>query len=349
MSKHDQFVTGIPSSWVGPIRISGNAIDEEIKVPLATYETPLWPSVGRGARISRLVEGGIRATVVDERMTRSSLFIARDAAHAYEAMASIREREAELHEVVTAQSRFAKLIEIHEEIVGNLLFIRFAFTTGDASGHNMVTQAADSLMNLILSWNLGLEYGSVSGNFCSDKKATSVNGILGRGKRVVAEILIPHDVVESKLRSTAQQITDIVVRKNLVGSTIAGAVRSANAHFANMLLAFYLATGQDAANIVEGSQGIVYAENREEGLYFSCTLPHLIVGTVGNGKDLDQVEDALQKLGCREEREPGANARRLAAMIAATVLCGELSLLAAQTNPGELMRSHVALERGERN
>ncbi|MDJ1371665.1 hydroxymethylglutaryl-CoA reductase [Gulosibacter molinativorax] len=349
MSKHEQFVTGIPSSWVGPIRISGNAIDEEIKVPLATYETPLWPSVGRGARVSRLVEGGIRATVVDERMTRSSLFIARDAAHAYEAMSRIREREAELHEVVTAQSRFARLIEIHEEIVGNLLFIRFAFTTGDASGHNMVTQAADSLMNLILSWDLGLEYGSVSGNFCSDKKATSVNGILGRGKRVVAEILIPHDIVESKLRSTAQQITDIVVRKNLVGSTIAGAVRSANAHFANMLLAFYLATGQDAANIVEGSQGIVYAENREEGLYFSCTLPHLIVGTVGNGKDLEQVEDALQKLGCREPREPGANARRLAAMIAATVLCGELSLLAAQTNPGELMRSHVALERGERN
>lgn len=349
MSKHDEFVTGIPSSWVGPIRISGNAIDEEIKVPLATYETPLWPSVGRGARISRLVEGGIRATVMDERMTRSSLFIARDAAHAYEAMASIRARESELHEVVAAQSRFAKLIEMHEEIVGNLLFIRFAFTTGDASGHNMVTQAADSLMNLILSWDLELEYGSVSGNFCSDKKATAVNGILGRGKRVVAEILIPHDIVESKLRSTAEQITDIVVRKNLVGSTIAGALRSANAHFANMLLAFYLATGQDAANIVEGSQGVVYAENREEGLYFSCSLPHLIVGTVGNGKHLDHVNETLEKLGCRDEREPGANARRLAAMIAATVLCGELSLLAAQTNPGELMRSHVALERGERN
>ena len=130
-----------------------------------------------------------------------------------------------------------------------------------------------------------------------------------------------------------------------VGSTIAGAIRSANAHYANMLLAFYLATGQDAANIVEGSQGITFAEEREEGLYFSCTLPHLIVGTVGNGKHLPHVEHNLQQLGCREERETGDNARRLAGLMAATVLCGELSLLAAQTNPGELMAAHLRLER----
>lgn len=112
-----------------------------------------------------------------------------------------------------------------------------------------------------------------------------------------------------------------------------------------MLLAFYLATGQDAANIVEGSQGITYAEARGEDLYFSCTLPNLIVGTVGNGKDLPVVEDAMERLGCREDREPGANARRLAALIAASVLCGELSLMAAQTNPGELMAAHLRLER----
>ena len=142
-------------------------------------------------------------------------------------------------------------------------------------------------------------------------------------------------------------MAELVIRKNLVGSTVAGALRSANAHYANMLLAFYLATGQDAANIVEGSQGITYAENRAEGLYFSTTLPHLIVGTVGNGKDLPHVDEALERLGCRDDREPGANSRRLAALMAATVLCGELSLLAAQTNPGELMATHIEMERRE--
>ncbi|WP_449277247.1 hydroxymethylglutaryl-CoA reductase [Leucobacter sp. GX24907] len=352
MNQSETFSTAVPTRWVGPLRISGEAVSSgaqhtEISVPLATYETPLWPSVGRGASISREIRGGIRTVVVDERMTRSTLFVAGSAIAAEAGARIIRERTAELQAVVEAGSRHARLIEIHTEITGNLLFTRFAFRTGDASGHNMVTNAADALMERILSWGLGLGYGSISGNFCSDKKATAVNGILGRGRNVVADILLPHEVVHRRLRTTAQRMAEIVVRKNLVGSTIAGALRSANAHYANMLLAFYLATGQDAANIVEGSQGITYAEDREEGLYFSCTLPHLIVGTVGNGKHLATADSALEQLGCREEREPGANARRLAALMAATVLCGELSLLAAQTNPGELMATHLLMERNK--
>lgn len=338
-------VTAIPTSWVGPLRVSGEHVEGELDVPLATYETPLWPSVGRGARISRQVEGGIRTVVTGERMTRSTLFTAASAADAQRGAAALVARRAELEQVVREGSRFAQLVDVHTEIVGNLLFVRFALHTGDASGHNMVTHAADALMERVLSWGLPLEYGSISGNYCSDKKATSVNGILGRGRSVVADIVIPHDLVESGLRSTARRIDDLNTRKNLIGSNIAGAVRSANAHYANMLLGFYLATGQDAANIVEGSQGLTTTEVRDEGLYFSCTLPHLIVGTVGNGKHLPHVEYALERLGCREQRAPGENARRLAELIAATVLCGELSLLAAQTNPGELMAAHYRFER----
>ncbi|OWP22992.1 hydroxymethylglutaryl-CoA reductase [Microbacterium sp. AISO3] len=337
--------TPIPLRWVGPLRLTGD-VEAEQEVPLATYESPLWPSVGRGARISRLVDDGIRVTVVDERMTRSSLFVADTAAAAVAASRAIIARFDELAAAVSERSRHAKLIDLDTEVVGNLLYLRFALTTGDASGHNMVTFAAETLMERVLSWHPELSYGSISGNYCTDKKATAVNGILGRGRNVIAEILIPADLVEKQLRSSAQRIVDLNVQKNLVGSTIAGALRSANAHYANMLLAFYLATGQDAANIVEGSQGFTWAEVRGEGdLYFSCTLPHLIVGTVGNGKDLPAVDDALARLGCRDERPSGENARRLAGLIAATVLCGELSLLAAQTNPGELMQSHLLLER----
>lgn len=338
--------TPMPTKWVGPIRLSGNAIQGEHEVPLATYESPLWPSVGRGARISRMVETGITATVVDERMSRSVLLRAPSAAAAHVFVGTILTRQDELAAAVAGQSRFARLVEVHPEIVGDLLFVRFAFTTGDASGHNMVTQAADTLLRLMLSWDVSMTYLSVSGNYCSDKKATAVNGILGRGRSVVAEIVIPGDVVSSKLRSSTDRIVELNTAKNLVGSTIAGALRSANAHYANMLLGFYLATGQDAANIVEGSQGITLAEARGDDLYFSCTLPHLIVGAVGNGKDVPAVVSALERLDVVDRtREPGENARRLAALCAATVLCGELSLLAAQTNPGELMAAHVAMER----
>lgn len=339
--------TPVPTQWVGPMLISGNTINESISVPLATYETPLWASCKRGAKVSQQLEQGIMVNVLDACMTRSVIFDCQFSAQAHQLATQIMANKTALQNVVTQTSRFAQLTDIHHEIVGNLLFLRFSFTTGDASGHNMATKAADALITYLLSAYPTMRYGSISGNYCIDKKASAINGILGRGKRVTAEMLIPDNICQRFLRTDADKISELNLRKNHIGSNLAGSIRSANAHFANMLLAFYLATGQDAANIIEGSQGIVHCENRNGDLYFSCSLPNLIVGTVGNGKGqgLGIVEQHLQQLGCREARDTGENARRLAALCAAVVLCGELSLLAAQTNPGELMRAHLALER----
>ncbi|WP_030437909.1 hydroxymethylglutaryl-CoA reductase [Actinoplanes subtropicus] len=335
----------VPMKWVGPLRISGNVANGETQVPLATYESPLWPSVARGAKLSMMTDRGIVATLIDERMTRSVYAKAEDAQTAHAAALEIDARLDELRAIVRTCGRFVELIGFRHEITANLLFLRFEFTTGDASGHNMATLAADALLSHILKTIPGITYGSISANYCTDKKATAINGILGRGKNVVTELLVPGDIVRSRLRTSATAIAELNVHKNLIGTLLAGGIRSANAHYANMLLGFYLATGQDAANIVEGSQGVTVAEDRDGDLYFSCTLPNLIVGTVGSGKGLDFVEENLARMGCRQPREPGENARRLAAIAAATVLCGELSLLAAQTNPGELMRTHVRLER----
>jgi len=344
MKSHKISQAPIPMRNVGPIKITGPVLDEKISVPLATYETPLWPSVGRGARVSALTDG-IKTTVIDERMSRSILLEADDATEAMLALNSIKSRMNDINEVVAQSSRFAKLIDMNSQIVANLIYLRLEFTTGDASGHNMVTNAADKIIPWILTEYPQLRYSSISGNYCSDKKATAVNGILGRGKYVVTEILIPRDICERRLKTTPEKMVDLNIKKNLIGTMVAGGLRSANAHYANMLLAFYLATGQDAANIIEGSQGIVHAEVRGDNLYFSCTLPNLIMGSVGNGKGIDFVEENLAALGCKENRKPGENAKRLAAICAATVLCGELSLLAAQTNPGELMEAHLKLER----
>jgi len=344
MKKHKILEAPIPMRWVGPLKISGNTLNEKIAIPMATYETPLWHSVGRGARVSTLTDG-IFTTIIDERMSRSILLEAENAQMALQALTSIKTRYDDINAVVSQSSRFAKLIDINAQIVGNLLYLRLEFTTGDASGHNMVTNAADQLFPWLLAQYPYLRYSSISANYCSDKKATAVNGILGRGKNVVSEIVISRDLCARKLNTTPEKMVDLNIKKNLIGTMIAGGLRSANAHYANMLLGFYLATGQDAANIIEGSQGVVHAEVRGDDLYFSCTIPNLIVGTVGNGKGLDFVEENLHRLGCKENRVPGANARRLAAICAATVLCGELSLLAAQTNPGELMQAHIDLER----
>lgn len=334
----------VPMRTIGPMLLAGPVVNEAVMVPLATYEIPLWATTNRGAKVSRL-SGGIVAAIIDERMTRSILLEAASVIDILAVAQALPGRLAELQLVVAARSRYAKLIAIHPQLVGCLLYIRFEFTTGDAAGHNMVTQASDDLMQWILQQYPVLRHISVSGNICVDKKVSAINGLFGRGKHVIAEMLIPRDVCRQVLKTEPALMTELNIKKNLIGSIASGGLRTANAHFANMLLGFYLATGQDAANIVEGSQGMVHTELRGEDLYFSVSVPNLIVGTVGNGKELPFVQANLAAMGCTEPRAPGENSRRLAVIAAGAVLCGELSLMAAQTNPGELMRSHVAMER----
>lgn len=340
-------IATVPMRVVGPVRIISAEINEEVSIPLATFESPLWPSTHRGARVCTQA-GGVTATIIDERMSRSVLVEADSAAEVHQVYLDIQRHKDTLQAKISETSRFAKLIDMHAQVVGSLLYLRFELLTGDAAGHNMVTLASERMLDWILEQYPVLRYVSISGNYCSDKKVSAVNGILGRGKNVVAEVTISRQYCRRFLKTTPEKITELNIKKNLLGSIISGGLRTANAHFANMLLGFYLATGQDAANIVEGSQGVVHAEVRGDDLYFSVTLPNIIIGAVGNGKTFDFVKENMKLLGCDERREPGQNARRLAVIAAVTVLCGELSLLAAQTNRGELMRSHLQLERKHR-
>lgn len=331
---------------IGPIKIVGEGFDAPVTVPLATYESPLWPSTNRGARISA-VTAGIQTTLIDERMTRSIVLSASSTAYLAKLKSELEADDSALKKAAQSSSRFAKLINFHIHIIGNLFYLRLELTTGDASGHNMATLAADNVINFLLEAYPNLEYGSISGNFCTDKKVSAVNSLLGRGKYVVAEILIDRKICARYLKTTPEKMVKLNIEKNLIGSIAAGSLHSANSHYANILLALYLATGQDAANIVEGSQGITHTEVRDDQLYFSVTLPNIIVGTVGNGKDIDFVKDNLALMGCNDDNAPAVNARRLAMITAATVLCGELSCLAAQTNPGELIGSHLRIERNK--
>ncbi|MBQ7251550.1 MAG: hydroxymethylglutaryl-CoA reductase [Kiritimatiellae bacterium] len=345
MKTFDEATASIPLAWVGPVKTTG-PFPYDGPVPLATFESPLWPSVARGAAVTRHA-GGIFAAVPDARMTRSVALAAPDAERAAAWAAEVPSLAEELRRATGATSRHAKYLDCRAETAGRLLFLRFAFSTGEASGHNMATKAAAAALQWLLAHWEGAEYVSESGNLCCDKKTSAVNGLLGRGRRAVAEARIPAALVKRFLHVEAADIERLNWRKNYVGSVLAGSLRSANAHFANMLLAFYLATGQDAANIVEGSQGTVLAEAEADGaLRFSVTLPNLVVGTVGNGKGLPWVKENLARLGCDGGGDGSASAR-LAALAAATVLCGELSLLAALAKPGELMGAHLALERGK--
>ena len=336
--------TVIPTKAVGPIRLITKEISTDLLVPMATLETPLWASVNRGARITRNC-GGITATLVQELMTRSILLEANNATEALTMAQQLPSEKNAMHQVVATTSKHARLRDWQVQLIGRQIYLRFSFTTGAAAGHNMATKAAEALQNYLLARYPQLKYVSISGNYCVDKKNSAVNGILGRGKYVIVDGVISRELCEQILRVTPDKLVELNIKKNLLGSIVAGSLRTANAHFANMLLAVYLATGQDAANIVEGSQGFTTAELQDGALYFAVTLPNLILGTVGKKHQLPWVNDNLQVINGLKPDDAEFNARLLAEASAAVVWCGELSLLAAQAEPGCLVRSHLALER----
>ena len=119
-----------------------------------------------------------------------------------------------------------------------------------------------------------------------------------------------------------------------------------NAQFANVIAAIFIATGQDAAHVVEGSLGITTAEVMGEDLYVSVYLPYLMVGTVGGGTNLATQNEALNMLGVAGGNE-GKNAKQFAEIIGASVLAGEISLLSS-LGEGTLARAHQVLGRGEK-
>lgn len=340
------FDTQVPSKMIGPLyfkKLQGLTFEEEnesIEVPLATYETTLFPSVGRGAKISRLTQN-MTSTLIREGMTRSLLIETLSAAKSLEISHYVKDHIPFFQaSIVSKHSKHTVLEKVDETYVGTLLYLRFYFKTGKAAGHNMTTFAVDQIAENILNTFQNVKYISLSGNYCTDKKVSAVNRILGRGKHVITEIMIPREVVIKDLRSTPEKIVELHQKKNLIGSIVSGGLMSANAHYANMLLAFYLATGQDAANIVEGSQGITHAEIKDDHLYFSVNLSNIIVGTLGHGKEAFQKH--FETMGCIGNHA----AEKLALITGGIVLAGELSLLAALTNQHELVKSHTKFERG---
>lgn len=71
-------------------------------------------------------------------------------------------------------------------------------------------------------------------------------------------------------------------------------------------------------------------------------MPSIEVGTLGGGTILEPQSAMLDMLGVRgpHPTSPGENARRLARVVAAAVLAGELSLCSALA-AGHLVRAHM--------
>lgn len=330
----------IPIGVAGPLKINGEYVEEnnEFYVPLATSEGALVASVNRGC--STITEaGGVNTRVIDDKMTRAPAIKAKSSVEAVKIKKWFEDNFQNLKEIAETTTSHGKLLKIDPIlIVGKYVYPRFVYSTGDSMGMNMVTIATEKVLDLLLN-DHEAQIIALSGNVCVDKKPSGINLVEGRGKTVVADIVIPQEIVKNKLKTTAEAIVEVNTAKNLIGSAASGSM-GFNAHYANMIGAIFLATGQDIAHVVEGSLGITTAENRDGDLYFSVSMPDLPIATVGGGTSLKTAHESLEILGVAGS----GNAKKFAEIVIATVLAGELSLIGALA-AGHLAKAHQELGR----
>lgn len=341
--------TQIPLGIAGPLKVTlQTGKVENVFIPLATTEGALVASCNRGCSTISATQQGACTTVFSKTMTRAPVLTAGFSGLLKKTMTWIQKNFSTIKKIAEAREPFIKLIKIHPWLVGRNLFLRFEYDTGDAMGMNMVTFATDQAAQFICRHNQGVTLVALSGNLCIDKKASAVNFLLGRGFSVSAEVVLSAELVKQKLHTSIEALIDLNYRKNLLGSAVAHSL-GYNAHYANIVAALFLATGQDPAHVVEGSMGITTMEKTDQGnLYVSVYLPNLNVGTVGGGTGLATQQEALALMKVDNKLTAGQNSTRFAQLVAGAVLAGELSLLGSLAE-GTLSQAHRKLGRGEQS
>ncbi len=336
----------IPLGVAGPIKVNGEHARGEFYVPMATTEGALVASASRGMK-GITQSGGASARLIGDAIARAPLFELDSIADSVRFIEWLEKNEQGIRQAADSATKYGRLKKIHPFVLGNNVWLRFSFDTGDAMGMNSATIASETASEYIEKNFKAARLVAVSGNMCSDKKESYVNELLGRGKSVVADALIPENVLKDVFKTTADRANNTNLKKNILGSSRAGSSKH-NAHFANIVAAIFLATGQDAAQVVESSSGYTWTEVRGKGLYISVTMPSLEIGTVGGGTHLATQSEALSILGVQGVgKTPGINSKKFAEIIAASVLAGELNLLCA-LSARELGKAHTDLGRNKK-
>jgi hydroxymethylglutaryl-CoA reductase (NADPH) len=280
-------------------------------------------SYNRGMKLLNM-SGGVTCTVVDDCMQRAPVFIFDSAREARDFKRWVDQHFAQIAEQAEQTSRIAKLIDIDTYLASKFAYLRFNYFTGDAAGQNMVGRATFAACSWILEQVTTVRRFYLESNLATDKKASQVNIMRTRGKRVIAEAVIPRETLAQHMRVEPETLHYHAGVAN-IGSILSGANNN-GCHSPNAITAIFIATGQDVANVSESSAAIAYTEVTKEGdLYISITLPSLIVATHGGGTQLPTQQECLQIMGCLGK----GKVKKFAEIVAGAVLAGELSLASA--------------------
>lgn len=332
-------MTQVPTGIVGPLRINGTEARGDFYVPMATTEGALIASYNRGA-IAATQSGGVISVCLTEGVQRTPSFKFNSFAEAGMFLVWAMENIDAFKMIVSQKTAHGVLEDVKPHVDGNQVTLIFEYTTGDASGQNMVTICTNAVCQYILKEApVKPKTWLIEGNLSGDKKASAISFISVRGKKVTAEAVIKKELVAKILNTEVAPMIDawrIAIMNGIQSGTI-----GVNFHFSNCLTAIFLACGQDTATVSEAAVGTTRCEKNDEGdLYICVTLPNLIIGTVGGGTRFPTQRECLEILGCNGS----GKARKLAEICAASALCGELSIIASMA-AGDFARAHALFGR----
>ena len=326
-------VTQMPLGLAGPILIDGEHAKGHFYVPMATTEGTLVASYSRGMRVLSAC-GGAKTTIIERYMQRAPVFHFDNAREAREFGIWLRANFEGIKKAAESTTSVGKLSHIEEYGVSKMWYTRFNFTTGDAAGQNMCGKAAQAACIWIKQNYPGKMRFTLSGAIDTDKKHSHINTLHSRGARVVVEATLNRDTLKQITRADTRDLYR-ARQVSMVGGVLAGTTNN-GVHSANGIAATFIATGQDEANVAESQAGITYVELLDNGdLYWSLTMPSLIVATYGGGTGLATQRECLEMMGCYGTGKVG----KLIEIIAGTVLAGEISLSAAVV-ANEWVESH---------
>ncbi len=333
----------VPVGLAGPLRVRGIHANGDYYVPLATTEAALVASCTRGAQVLSLA-GGCRCAVVNQGVSRAPGFVLADIGAAGRFALWVTEHVDALRAAAQATTRHGRLTDLRLHLEGNHVYLICDYTTGEASGQNMVTFATDALCRRIVAdCPVPINQWFVEANMSGDKKASAMAFQGVRGRKVTAEAVLPADLIDRRLHSNVQQMYTYW-RMSSLGGVMSGTI-GVQGHYANVLAAMYLATGQDVACVSESAVGVTRFEaDGHGGLYVAVTLPAVMVGVVGGGTGLPSARACLNLLDLPERH--GADA--LAEIVAAAALAGEVSIIAALA-AGHFTEAHQKLARDRRD
>ncbi len=324
----------VPLGIAGPLVVDTSSGRRALYVPFATNEGALVASHARGMRLLA-ASGGARARVTRESLSQHPTFTYDDARGAERARDFVAREFAAFAKLAATTTKHGALVAANAHLIGRRMIVELEFTTGDAIGINMAARATE-----LVAERIAVKTRAVARALHGqDVEKRATGRMLGRGRSVVCDAKIPRDVLLSLARTTPEALCELWHTYQVGFAEL----RSSNwcVQSANGLAAVLVACGQDVAYLPECANGFLDFDIARDGaLYASVTLPSLLVGTVGGGAEKGTAAECLALLGCVGAR----SANRFAEILAAVVLAGDLSLMAAFATH-EFVAAHEKLGR----